>query len=873
MNNRLNRSGFAHRLAEFGGQTALKTDTGSVSYSDLSTRVDAFAKTFGDKHSLVLAEMDLSVDCIVMYLAALKSGNPVILTSPDDEGANAHIAEVFDADICFHSNGRLTVRNPYERKHSLHPALALLLSTSGSTGGAKLVRLSHANIQSNAEAIAQYLHLTKDDVGALTLPLYYSYGLSILNSHLSVGGSLYLSILAPNHPGFIKSVDDAGCTNLSGVPYSYEIFERTGLRSHRFNNLRFMTSAGGRLPPETVLLYANYMTSHGGEFFVMYGQTEAAPRIAYLPPDLAVDNADCIGIAIPNGELVLYDDFNKPVTAAHTAGELVYRGPNVMMGYALTAADLQKGVELDELHTGDIGERTDNGLFRIIGRKSRFSKLAGIRISHDDVERRLREDGIECAVTGNDARLVVAVISGCDESAVINRLMNTTGLTSSSIKVVGFTEIPRLTNGKTDFRAINAAAGDDSGIKTDSVLDAFKKAFWPRPVTTDDSFVSLGGDSLTFVILSVALEEVLGELPRNWENLDISQLERVTSAITPAILSDPSTRPRTTTRLSLSTWSVLDPNVYLRTIAITLIVFHHLSPAWGIKGGAYVLMTLVGYRIARFQSPSLFAGRLRGITNSLMKNLLLYYIVLVILFALTREVRWPELFLVSNIIGDSKPALVYNAYWFVEAYAIIVVSVIISFSIPPLRRRLARHPFEIGIAMLPASLLLLLLGRMVWLSPWHACYEGDCNPFPEVAFWASIGWCLYFANTTFRKILVLGLAGVIINSIRYWSSMPLDATVLFFIAAFALITWKIELLVPRFVSSMFSFVAVNSYTIYLVHLIPMYFFAGEFETYFPDDTTRSLVWAIPVILVSALGILVSRKAETFLQKAMAAIRE
>jgi acyl-coenzyme A synthetase/AMP-(fatty) acid ligase len=257
-------------------QTALKLNTESVSYSDLSARVDAFAKTFGVKHSLVLAEMDMSVDCIVTYLAALKSGNPVILTSPDDEDANACIAEVFEADIHSHSDGRLTVRNQSERIHSLHPELALLLSTSGSTGGAKLVRLSNANIQSNAEAIAQYLHLTKDDVGALTLPLYYSYGLSILNSHLNVGASLYLSTLAPNHPDFIKSVDDAGCTNLSGVPYSYEIFERTGLRSHRFKNLRFMTAAGGRLPPETVLLYANYMAFHGGEFFVMYGQTEAS---------------------------------------------------------------------------------------------------------------------------------------------------------------------------------------------------------------------------------------------------------------------------------------------------------------------------------------------------------------------------------------------------------------------------------------------------------------------------------------------------------------------------------------------------------------------------------------------------------------------
>lgn len=249
-----------------------------------------------------------------------------------------------------------------------------------------------------------------------------------------------------------------------------------------------------------------------------------APRIAYLPPDLAVHNADCIGIAIPNGKLVLYDDSGNPVTAAHTAGELIYRGPNVMMGYALTATDLQKGVELDELHTGDIGERTDNGLFRIIGRKSRFSKLAGIRISHDDVERRLRECSIECAVTGNDARLIVAVISGCDESAVTNRVMDAAGLTSSSIKVIGFTEIPHLANGKTDFRAINAAAGDESRNETDSVLDAFKNAFWPRPVTAEDSFVSLGGDSLTFVILSVALEEVLHELPRNWENLNISQL-------------------------------------------------------------------------------------------------------------------------------------------------------------------------------------------------------------------------------------------------------------------------------------------------------------------------------------------------------------
>src|SRR3546814_10281029 len=131
-----------------------------------------------------------------------------------------------------------------------------------------------------------------------------------------------------------------------------------------------MTVAGGRLSPELVARYHAHLSRNGKRFFVMYGQTEATARIAYVPPDQLGDNTDRIGVAIPGGELHLVDAKGQTIDADETPGELVYRGPNVMMGYAASRADLGRGADIAELRTGDVAVRDRQGLFRISDRKS-----------------------------------------------------------------------------------------------------------------------------------------------------------------------------------------------------------------------------------------------------------------------------------------------------------------------------------------------------------------------------------------------------------------------------------------------------------------------------------------------------------------------
>jgi len=192
---------------------------------------------------------------------------------------------------------------------TLHPHLALLLSTSGSTGQCKFVRLSGRNVEANADSIVRFLHLECNDRGALILPLHYSYGLSVLNSHLAAHASLFVPRKSILDPGFVEDLRENRCTNIPGVPYSFELFEQIGFRQENLPHLRMITVAGGRLPADLVRLYGSHLSQHGGKLFVMYGQTEATARMAYVPPHLVVENPDSIGIAIPGGELGLVDEY------------------------------------------------------------------------------------------------------------------------------------------------------------------------------------------------------------------------------------------------------------------------------------------------------------------------------------------------------------------------------------------------------------------------------------------------------------------------------------------------------------------------------------------------------------------------------------
>ncbi|HEU5108877.1 MAG TPA: AMP-binding protein, partial [Micromonosporaceae bacterium] len=291
---------FVRDLARHGDAPALITEDGTVTYAELAPRVDDFARRLGPGRRLVLLAGRNEPDAVVAYLGALAGGHPLLLT-PDDPAAVDSLVAAYDPDVVVRRAARRwTVRDRRPGSaHDPHPDLVLLLSTSGSTGSPKLVRLSAANLAANAEAIAEYLDLRGTDRAATTLPMHYCYGLSVVNSHLVRGGGLILTDRSVTDPSFWKLFRRAAGTAFAGVPYTFDLLDRVGFEELDLPHLRYVTQAGGRLAPERVARYAALGRRRGWRLFVMYGQTEATARMAYLPPDLAETRPQAIGRPIP----------------------------------------------------------------------------------------------------------------------------------------------------------------------------------------------------------------------------------------------------------------------------------------------------------------------------------------------------------------------------------------------------------------------------------------------------------------------------------------------------------------------------------------------------------------------------------------------
>ncbi len=322
---------------------------------------------------------------------------------------------------------------------------AVLLGTSGSTGTPKYVRLSRDNVDANAAQIMQALTIDGGERAVQNLPLHYSYGLSVLNSHLLAGAAVVFPGTSPVRPRFWEVVRDNACTSLAGVPHTYDLLSRIGFENQSLPSLRTLTQAGGRMEPDHVVRFGRWAADRGARLVVMYGQTEATARIAYLPPERVLDKPDRIGVPVPQGELTLAPD-----------GELLYRGPNVMLGYAkgredLAAGDVNRGV----LATGDLARVDDEGFYSVVGRKRRVAKLAGKRVNLDELEALLARHG-RVAALEVDGRLVLATAGGRAGGELSLHARELVGVPTRYIRVLDVDPLPRTSSGKTDYAALTA---------------------------------------------------------------------------------------------------------------------------------------------------------------------------------------------------------------------------------------------------------------------------------------------------------------------------------------------------------------------------------------------------------------------------------
>ena len=354
-------------------------------------------------------------------------------------------------DFVLLKTGELRGENP-------HNDLALLLSTSGSTGSPKLVRLSYQNIASNGRSIIQYLKLHENDRAITTLPLSYSFGFSILNSHFLVGASIVLTKNSVMEREFWSLFERFSPTSLSGVPFTFEMLKRIGFFAKKPpTNLHMVTQAGGKMSDGLVSEINSFSKSNNIAFFVMYGQTEATARISYLDPRHTSEKIGSIGKAIPGGKLQVIQIGSNDELESDTIGELVYSGPNVMLGYAKNRLDLGNGDELlGRLLTGDLAKVDQDGFYYIVGRMKRILKVYGRRVNLDEVEVLLKKQFGTVACQGLDDRLVIFT-SGDNQMIEIKKYASIKfKLNHLGIRVIKVAEFPRLSNGKIDYKELES---------------------------------------------------------------------------------------------------------------------------------------------------------------------------------------------------------------------------------------------------------------------------------------------------------------------------------------------------------------------------------------------------------------------------------
>jgi long-chain acyl-CoA synthetase len=434
---------------------------GDVIFSDISSK------------SLVILLCQNQYESVFFYINAIERGVvPIMVDAESDPSLVKALILEYHPDYIFMPSTKEVQFENYLVEHnlknytlfksnqesytSLHSELALLLSTSGTTGSPKLVRLSYNNLVSNASSITEYLELDSKEIAISSLPMNYSFGLSIINSHLFVGGSVLMTSESITQRRFWELFKNFKVTSLSGVPYTFDILKKFRLLNAELPSLKTLTQAGGKLSNELVEYFAQITSKKKIKFFVMYGQTEGTARLGYLPPEYTMEKLGSIGRPIPGGEFHIIDEKRNKIDQPGISGELVYTGPNVMLGYADCLADLTRGNEnKGRLFTGDIALFDEDGFYFIVGRIKRFIKLFGNRVNLDELERLLLDLEVRSACTGKDNALVIYILKLKNIDLVKEFLTKKLGIHYSVFDIRVIESIPKNDSGKTLYSKLS----------------------------------------------------------------------------------------------------------------------------------------------------------------------------------------------------------------------------------------------------------------------------------------------------------------------------------------------------------------------------------------------------------------------------------
>jgi peptidoglycan/LPS O-acetylase OafA/YrhL len=468
-----------------------------------------------------------------------------------------------------------------------------------------------------------------------------------------------------------------------------------------------------------------------------------------------------------------------------------------MMGYATSQSDLANGPGLSELRTGDLARQHADGSYEWVGRRNRISKVFGLRIDLDEVERVLLDEGLSARCVSVGDRVHAFVDWHSDVALARTVVAQLCGLPEHVVSVGRLRDMPRTSNGKTDYAALErqarlldsagtpARAADAGRSRLEIVRDMYAELLARPDAAPGDSFTSLRGDSLSYVELSTKLAGAGIDLPTDWHRRTISDL-----------VEAPTRRSRRGIRVEMS--------ILLRALAILLIVGTH-GNLWTIPGGAHLLLAVVGYNFARFQLDRGGVETLRSGVGSLVQLALPCMVWIGAVALVLGKYEPGTVFFLNGLVGSDQWTVQWQ-FWFLEAIIWIQLIALLAMAIPWLHRAERRAPFMFAMAVLMGSLAVRYAVTGV--------EAGATERYtPLIVLWCfMLGWAVAVARTNLQRVVVSVVTAV--ATIGFFDDLFREGLI---VAGALLLVWVPAVRMTRFASRAIGVLAAASLYIYLTH--------------------------------------------------------
>lgn len=849
---------FEWQVSQIPDKIAIACDGQTLTYQELNQHANQLAHYLRSKQigpgQRVGLYVDRSLEIAVGILGILKAGAAYVPLDPKyPRERSAFILQETDISLLLTQTGLMhdlpetkvpaiclqLLREQFDSVGStnLTPlgdinSLAYIMYTSGSTGKPKGVQITHTNIWYYLRGVKEAIPVTPADVYLHTASMAFSSSVRQLMLPLSQGATLIIATRANTQNPLnlfqfvhqqnvtvldtVASVWRHGITALESQPENRDL-----LRTSRLNKLIF---SGGLLPCQ-LLQNVRQQFDQVPQIFNIYGQTETLGVSAYaVPASFDQDRGYVpVGTCYDHNQVYLLDERLQSVPPDQP-GELCIVGPNVTQGYWHRPDINQQKFIVNPLVTesshplfrsGDVARWRPDGQLEILGRTDFQVKIRGMRVELDEIAAILEQYPAvkEAAIAAHEdhlgEKLLVAYYVPTAASPVPTTQFHGQLRGHLQAKLPDYMvpaifmeleALPLTPNGKLnrlDLPKPNFLRDEPSAVPTSSLSpmrQVFCHAMHLRQVEPEDTFISLGGHSLLYVQLSIELERHLGYLPPGWEEMSIHQLEQLAP------------RHQAT--------SLVESSVFFRALAICFVVIGHanLFPGISMIGGAALMLMIAGMNFARFQSAALFAGDVFKPLNSLLKNLLIPYLLISVAYQLvSRDLSLSVLLLVSNFFSPHAPSIF--PVWFIQVLAQCILLMTGLLALQPVRHFASQDRWRFGLILVAVSLFLATLIPLFWDTNYLF------NRVPHMMFWLfAMGWLLQFSQTRFQKVsasfVLLASILITVNTISKFCWLLIGGMT---------ILWMAFIPVPKRLKSPIQLISAAAYHIYLTHIITIHF--------------------------------------------------